>query len=132
MKKFVLCMVCGLMAVFVMGCADVAQNIRGDAPSKEFLADNLAQVVEAAVPAAEGYYMVEGKLGQMGRKELFLETEQGLSLYFKLSPETIVYTGANKEILQGQAIRVVFDQGEDGGKAGKLSVIAVTTLEEEF
>ena len=132
MKKFILSVVCALAAIFSSGCADMAKIGGEDGVSDDLWSDNIALVAEAAAPAEEGYYMVEGSLGDMGRDVLSLETKEGQILYFKLSPETIIYTGEDRKLILGQAVKVVFDLGEAGEKTGKLSVIAVAPVEGDF
>lgn len=131
MKKFVkLFVLCGLLALFASGCADVAEGSRPEEDSKERMTVCSAQVVETAAPIEEGYYMVEGSLCELGKNELFLKTEEGQDLYFKLAPETIIYAGDNREIAEGQKIKVVFDGTLTESKMEDVSVIAVTALEE--
>lgn len=131
MKKFiVLLALCSLLMGFATGCADVAESWSETKVGKETASDYNAQVAETAAPMEEGYYMVEGKLIEISKSELLLETEDGQTLYFKLAPETIIYAGENKEISEGQNIKVVFDGELAGNEMEKVSVIAVTLLEE--
>lgn len=131
MKKFiVLSALCILLTGFVTGCADVADSWPKTEVSRETMADYSAQVAQTAAPIEEGYYMVEGKLSEMNKSELLLETEDGQSLYFELAPETIIYAGENKEISAGQNIKVVFDGEVRENEMEKVTVIAVILLEE--
>ena len=54
--------------------------------------------------------MAEGRLCEMEKGGFSVETEDGQKLGFKISPETIIYTGENSEMLEGQAVKVVFDR----------------------
>lgn len=131
MKKFIMLLALfGILAGFATGCADVAESWSENGISNE--EENLygAQVAETAAPMEEGYYIVEGKLNEIGKSKLLMETGDGQSLYFKLAPETIIYAGENKEISAGQNIKVVFDGELTGEEIEKVSVIAVTLLEE--
>lgn len=131
MKKFMmLIMVCGLAAVFVTGCADVAEGRTESGDNGEAVLSYSAQVAETAAPIEEGYYVVEGTLGEINKDGFLLEMEDGQTLYFKLAPETIIYAGKNKEISAGQNIKVVFDGEQTKNGMEKISVIAVTLLEE--
>lgn len=131
MKKFLmLIMVCGLAAVFVTGCADVAEGRTESRDNGEAVLSYSAQVAETAAPIEEGYYVVEGTLGEINKEGFLLEMEDGQTLYFKLAPETIIYAGKNKEISAGQNIKVVFDSEQTKNGMEKISVIAVTLLEE--
>ncbi len=115
MKKLI--MLSAMVVIFAglaVGCADVAQSWSEAEIGKE----------------AEGFSMVEGKLNEIGKSKLLMETGDGQSLYFKLAPETIIYAGENKEISAGQNIKVVFDGELTGEEIEKVSVIAVTLLEE--
>lgn len=131
MKRFIMLVVmCGLLAGFGTGCADVAQNWPEIEESREAVSFYSAQVAETVAPLEEGYYMVEGRLNEIDKTGFVLETEEEQVLYFKLAPETIIYAGENKEISVGQNIKVVFagEMMEEGME--KVSVIAVTLLEE--
>lgn len=131
MKRFIMfAVMCGLLTVFATGCADMAESWPGTEDSREAMSLYSAQVAKTAAPIEEGYYMVEGKLSEINKSGFLLETEDGQTLYFKLAPETIIYAGENKEIFAGQNIKVVFDGElmEEGME--KVSVIAVTLLEE--
>lgn len=131
MKKFIMLLaVFGIFAGFATGCADVAPSWSEAEIGKETEGFYSAQVAETAAPMEEGFYMVEGKLNEIGKSKLLMETGDGQSLYFKLAPETIIYAGENKEISVGQNIRVVFDGELTGEEIENVSVIAVTLLEE--
>lgn len=130
MKKIIMLLVLCIWAGIVTGCADVAESWSETNVSKEAESYYSVQVAETAASMEEGYYMVEGKLSEISRDELLLEIEDGQNLYFKLAPETIIYAGENKEISAGQNIKVVFDGELTGKEMEKVSVIAVTLLEE--
>lgn len=132
MKKLVVIVTfCGLLAYFATGCADMAENRRESGADKEIAVDSI-QAAGMVNLMEEGYYMVEGSLCEIGKNELFLETEDGQILYFKLAPETIIYAGENKEISEGQTVKVVFDGNLNGSELEKVSVIAVTVQEEKL
>ena len=61
-----------------------------------------------------------------------LEMEDGQLWHFEMAPETIIYAGESKELVAGQAIKVVFDGNLNGTEVENISVIAVTVLEEEL
>ncbi len=131
MKKFfMLLALFGLLTGLITGCADVAEGWSETEVSKEAESLYSTQAAETAAFMEEGYYMVEGKLSEISKSKLLLETEDGQSLYFKLAPETIIYAGENKEISAGQNIKVVFDGELTGEELEHVSVIAVTLLEE--
>lgn len=133
MKKFiVLSALCILLTGFATGCADVADSWSQTVVNKEDVSDDSAQVDQMIAPIEEGYYMVEGKLSEMSKSDLLLETEDGQTLYFKLAPETITYAGENKEISEGQNIKVVFDGEQKENEMEKVTVIAVILLEEQL
>ncbi len=133
MKKFMVLLVsCGLYVILAAGCADVMAYRDGQLVNGSFNSDDVACMMEVTAPLEEGYYMAEGILKEMGKDELWLEAEGGQVLYFKLSPETIVYAGAEKKIKEGQAVRVVFDAGMEERHVKNMSVIAVSVLEENF
>lgn len=89
-----------------------------------------AYVMETAAPVEEGYYMVEGSLCEMGKRSIVLKTEDGQELSFMLAPETIIYAGSDKELSEGETIRVVFDGIKTDSQWEDISVIAVTVIEE--
>ena len=133
MKKcIVLLFICGLLTIFVTGCADVAESWSEAEIDREVGFPSSEQITETAAPMEEGYYVVEGRLSDMGKSELLLETKDGQTMCFKLSPETIIYAGENKEIAIGQNIKVVFDVNLSGEEVENISVIAVTLLEQEM
>ncbi|HAP17993.1 MAG TPA: hypothetical protein DCR38_09575 [Butyricimonas virosa] len=59
-----------------------------------------------------------------------MELEEGDFLSFQLAPETMIYTGEEKGMEEGQRIRVVFDMKADEPQTEKALVIAITTLGE--
>ena len=131
MKKYlVLFALCSFLLCCATGCADVAESWAETEINKEteILSNEHAAVV--AVPIDEGYYVLEGILGEINKSELALETEEGKTIYFKLAPETIIYAGENKELSAGQNIKVVFDGELSEEEITNVSVIAVTLLEE--
>ncbi len=133
MKKFIALLVsCGLFVILSAGCADRMAYRDGELVNGGFNSDDVACMMEVTAPIEEGYYMVEGVLKEMGKDELWMEAKGGQTLYFKLSPETIVYAGEEKKIKEGQAVKVVFDAGTQEKQIKDLSVIAVSILEENF
>lgn len=133
MKKFIALLVsCGLFVILSAGCADRMAYRDGELVNGSFNSDDVACMMEVTAPIEEGYYMVEGVLKEMGKDELWMEAKGGQTLYFKLSPETIVYAGEEKKIKEGQAVKVVFDAGTQEKQIKDLSVIAVSILEENF
>ncbi|MDE5910588.1 MAG: hypothetical protein K2H52_17935 [Lachnospiraceae bacterium] len=129
MKKFTkLFLTCGLLVFFAAGCADVAEYGSG----KEAAAWCSAQALEGAAVTEEGYYVLEGNLHEIGRHAIVLETKGGELLSFQMAPETIVCSGENSEITAGQIVKVVFDGNLNGTEVEKISVIAVTVVEEEL
>lgn len=130
MKKImILLMMCGVLTGLVSGCADIAESWSEETIDGVEEAAG-AQVAENAALIEEGYFVVQGKLIELTKSELLLETEDGQTLYFELAPETIVYTGENKELLEGQNIQVVFDGDMAEEEIENISVIAVTIYEE--
>lgn len=129
MKKITkLFLICGLLVCFAAGCADVAENSSG----KEMISECSAQVLETVAVTEEGYYILEGNLHEIGKHAIALEMEDGQLWYFEMAPETIIYAGESKELVAGQAIKVVFDGSLNGTEVENISVIAVTVLEEEL
>lgn len=129
MKKYTkLFLICGLLVCFAAGCADVAENGSG----KEMISECSTQVLEAVAATEEGYYILEGNLHEIGKHAIALEMEDGQLWYFEMAPETIIYAGESKELVAGQAIKVVFDGNLNGTEVENISVIAVTVLEEEL
>lgn len=129
MKKITkLLLICGLLLCFTAGCADVAEYGAG----KEASGECSAQALEGAVLTEEGYYVLEGRLHEIDKRAIVLETEGGELLAFQMAPETIMCAGGNNEIAAGQIVKVVFDGNLDGVEVGKISVIAVTVTEEEL
>ena len=59
-----------------------------------------------------------------------MKTEDGQELSFKLAPEPIIYAGDDKELSEGEFIRVVFDGILADSELEDISVIAVTVVEE--
>lgn len=127
-KNKKLLFVCSLLACFMIGCADVAEYGSG----KEAGVECSAQALEKATVTEEGYYVLEGSLNEIGRHEIVLETEGGELLAFQIAPETIICAGGYNEIMAGQTVKVVFDGNMNGTELQKVSVIAVTLLEEEL
>lgn len=127
-KNKKLLFVCSLLACFMIGCADVAEYGSG----KEAGVECSAQALEKATVTEEGYYVLEGSLNEIGRHEIVLETEGGELLAFQIAPETIICAGGYNEITAGQTVKVVFDGNMNGTELQKVSVIAVTLLEEEL
>ncbi|MDE7333398.1 MAG: hypothetical protein K2O16_14465 [Lachnospiraceae bacterium] len=131
MKKFMyLFLLCSLLICFTAGCADVAEGLVLSGESGESAPTESAHVMETAAPVEEGYYMVEGSLCEMGKNSIVLKTEDGQELSFKLAPETIIYAGGDKELSEGETIRVVFDGTMKDSEFEDISVIAVTVIEE--
>ncbi len=129
-KSILLFLVCSLFACIASGCADVAVSAAGDDAVSGMESDLGAQVVKTASPMEEGYYMVEGVLCEMDKSSVTLETDDEVMVRFELAPETVIYSGEEDEIVNGQRIKVVFDgdMGENGME--KISVIAVTNVED--
>lgn len=131
MKKIMcLFMLCSLLVCFTAGCADVAEGLALDEGSGESITAQNVYVMETAAPVEEGYYMVEGSLCEMGKNSLVLKTENGQELSFMLAPETIIYAGKDKDLSEGEIIRVVFDGTVKNSELEDISVIAVTVIEE--
>lgn len=130
MKKIVmLFFTCSLLLCFAAGCADVANVSRESGADRESVSNCNVQVVETAV-TEEGYYILEGYLHEIRKHDFTLELEEGDFLSFQLAPETMIYTGEEKGMEEGQRIRVVFDMKADEPQTEKALVIAITTLEE--
>lgn len=130
MKKYIMLLaLCSFLISCTMGCADVAESWSEVDISKEGDVSYGKQMAVVAVPVEEGYYVMEGVLGEISKHELTLETKDGQAMYFKLAPETIIYAGENKELSVGQNIKVVFDGRLSGEEIVDISVIAVTLLE---
>ena len=131
MKRCIMLLVlCSFLLCCMAGCADVAESWAETEISREMEVFPNDQMAVTATPIEEGYYVVEGILGEMSKGELILETGDGKTMYFKLAPETIVYAGENKEISAGQNIKVVFAGELLEEEITNVSVIAVTLLEE--
>lgn len=127
MKRFVvLFALCSFLSGCITGCADVAETDI----SREVEGFSNEYVAATATPVEEGYYVVEGVLNEINKNELFLETEDGNIIYFRLAPETIIYAGKNKELFAGQNIKVVFDGELSEEEIENVSVIAVTLSDE--
>lgn len=130
MKKImVLFFTCSLLLCLAAGCADVANVSRESGADRETVSNYDMQVVETAV-TEEGYYILEGYLHEIGKHDFTLELEEGDFLSFQLAPETMIYTGGEKEMKEGQRIRVVFDMKAEEPQTENALVIAITTLEE--
>ncbi len=131
MKKIMyLFLLCILLTCFTSGCADVAEGLAIARENGKTVPEENAYVMETAAPVEEGYYMVEGSLCEMGKRSIVLKTEDGQELSFMLAPETIIYAGSDKELLEGETIRVVFDGIKTDSQWEDISVIAVTVIEE--
>lgn len=131
MKKIMyLFLLCCLLVCFTAGCADVADGQTFAGEKEGSVPVESARVMETAAPVEEGYYMVEGSLCEMGKSSLVLKTEDGQELGFRLAPETIVYAGSDKELSEGEIIRVVFDGTKTDSEWEDITVIAVTVIEE--
>ncbi len=130
MKKImVLFFTCSLLLCLAAGCADVANVSRESDADREAVSNCNVQVVETAV-TEEGYYILEGYLHEIGKHDFTLELEDGDFLSFQLAPETMIYTGGEKKMKEGQRIRVVFDMKSEELQTENALVIAITTLEE--
>lgn len=130
MKKImVLFFTCSLLLCLAAGCADVANVSRESGADREAVSNYDMQVVETAV-TEEGYYILEGYLHEIGKHDFTLELEEGDFLSFQLAPETMIYTGGEKKMKEGQRIRVVFDMKAEELQTENALVIAITTLEE--
>ncbi len=131
MKKYiVLFALCSFLLSCITGCADVAESWSEVETGEEKEGFFEKQMTVADMPLEEGYYVIEGVLGEISRHELTLEVEDGQAMHFKLAPETIIYAGENKGLSVGQNIKVVFDGKQTGEEIIDISVIAVTLLEE--
>ncbi len=131
MKKYiVLFALCSFLLSCITGCADVAESWSEIESGKEKESSFKEQMAVTATPLEEGYYVIEGTLDEISKNELILQAEDGQAIYFKLAPETIIYAGENKELSEGQNIKVVFDGKQSGEEIADISVIAGTFLEE--
>ncbi len=129
MKKFIsLVILFGLLASFATGCASMHENAREMIALDEGL-NYGAEVAQTAAPLEEGYYVVEGSLCEISKNNLIMETNDGHQLYFDFVPETIVYSGENEEIGVGENVRVLFNGELNGEKMEKVSVITVSSIE---
>ena len=132
MKKFIsLVILFGLLASFATGCASVHENTREVIALEEENLNYSAQVAQTAAPLEEGYYVVEGSLCEISKKNLLMETQDGHQIYFDFAPETIVYSGENEELGVGENVRVLFNGELNGEKMEKVSVITVSPIEND-
>ena len=133
MKKYIiLFMACSLLLCFVTGCADVLESGLEIVSMDEEKTDFSIQDAETLLYKEGGYFVAEGNLCEMGKDTFWLEMNDGQKICFKFSPETIIYTGEDREIAEGQSVKVVFD-GEVGEEEMRnVSVIAISTLEKEY
>ena len=131
MKKYIILFAaCNMLLCFATGCAEVQETGLMVWNGTEEEGDFELQENQSLLYTEEGYFVAEGRLCGMEKSGFFVETEDGQKLGFKISPETIIYTGENSEMLEGQAVKVVFDGEVTGESMENVTVIAITALEE--
>ena len=131
MKKYIILFAaCNMLLCFATGCAEVQETGLMVWSGTEEEADFELQENQSLLYTEEGYFVAEGRLCEMEKGGFSVETEDGQKLGFKISPETIIYTGENSEMLEGQAVKVVFDGKVTGDSKENVTVIAITALEE--
>lgn len=123
MKKFMLLgVLCAFIVCSAIGCADVAS----------ISCQNTEQIIidtENAKFTEEGYYILEGTLCELDKGSLSIETNDGYILYFNLAPETVIYSGRENAIEQGQKIKVVLDGNISQNGMTDVSVIMVSSAD---
>ena len=131
MNKYIfLFIVCIALLCLTTGCAGVLENSLMISNEGEEKAGFRINEGEDLLYTEDGYYVAEGKLCEMGKNGFFVEIGNEQKISFKLSPETIVYTGDNAKMAEGQAVKVVFDGEITGDNMENIKVIAITALEE--
>lgn len=130
MKKYIILFAaCGIMLCFLTGCAEVLEGSLVSGSGTEEGTGFELQEIENLLYTEEGYFVAEGKLCELEKSGFSVEIEGSRKIDFKLSPETIIYTGENGRLAEGQAVKVVFDGEMTDKSMENVNVIAITALE---
>ena len=123
MKKLVLLsMLFAFIACSAIGCADIAGIT---SPNN----DQIIVDTGNATFTEEGYYILEGTLCELDKTSLSMKTADGHILYFNFAPETVIYSGEDSTIEQGQKIKIVFDGDISQNRMTDVSVIMVSSVD---